>query len=514
MDAKKWAGATIAAAFLLVSYNNSQPDLYRMRTNTTIYPGTKAKTEAYGPSMAWLDRVMNGASGSSKYENATKLDMKILSSMMVAGMASGFRSQVANLLWMQYDEYSDAGQQQRVVPIMEAVVTLDPNFIDAWSVTGWHWAYNLYADEADKTLHPNRSAAEIRKRQDYDVNVGLDYLTRGAAANPDTYRLWFDAGYTRANKAGLLDEEAVRLLRLSRLQKDARVTQLSDDKTGRSGDIIGHQIAHIYEGQPDISKALAAWKDTILLDDTSKLPAAQQIRPADIAMLEAAGEYWGRYGTHYDQIVLFYNSSDAGIKAQIKKLIPDVERMVAAQAVRDRTSITQPTPTGAYTSLVARYLPTWRLYETSKTEQAILTIIGVMNANPKYHLQGLPVLAQILAMRGDGPAQINALLEDSRQTERIATQSIGLHFLAKLYEKAASEAKGAEAKNFYDLAHQTWYRARVRNQLDFYAKANTYRLEDKYGFPEPTALVAEIKKSRRNGVPQTAPPPPSMVAPQ
>ena len=515
MEGKKWAGASLAALLLLTCYNVAQPDLYAMRTDTSIYPGTKAKTQAYGPSMAWLDRVMNGGAGSAKHKEETKLDFRILSSMMVAGMASGFRSQVANLLWMQEDEYSDKGETQRVVPIMEAVVTLDPQFIDAWSTTGWHWAYNLYADAADPTLHPDATPQQIRKLQDNCLDVGQDYLARGAAANPETYRLWFEGGYTRAYKAGKPDDEAVHLLRIAREQKDARLTDLSISKTGRSIDTIGHMIAHVYEDQPDLDKALGAWKDTLLVDDTSKLPASQQIHPQDIPMLEAVGEYWGLYGTHYQEIVNFYKGSDATVKAQIKKLIPDVDRMVAADEVRMRTSATQSTPTGAYVSLVARYMPAWKLYKTGKTEQAILTIIGVMNANPKYHLQKLPVLAQVLAMRGDGPQQIRGMLADSVKTElSSSSQEIGLHFLAKLYEQAARESSGQKAKNFNRLAYETWYRARLRNALDFYAKTNTYRLEDEFGFQPPQQIISQIKESRKSGAPKTAPPPPSMVAPQ
>ena len=518
MDGKKWGGASLAALVLLICYNGSQPGLYAMRSNDSIYPGTKAKTEAYGPSMVWLDRVMNGESGSLTHKKETKLDFKILSSMMVAGMASGFRSQVANLLWMQYDEYSDKGESQRVIPIMEAVVTLDPQFLDAWSTTGWHWAYNLYADAADKTVHPEwaNDPKKVREQQDKCLDIGLEYLSRGAAANPDTYRLWFENGYTRAYKAGIQDDETVRLMRIGRAQADARVVQLENNKTGRSIDTIGHMIAHVYEDRPDFGEALKAWQDTILIDDTSKLPKDQQIRAADIPMLYAAGEYWGRYGTHYDEIVGFYSSSDATVKAQIRKLIPDVGRMVAAHAVRQRTSATQPTPTGAYVSIVARYMPAWKLYQAGKTEQAILTISGVLRGDPKYHLQGLPVLAQVLAMRGDGPQQIRETIADSVNAELSSSQEIGLHFLAMLYEKAAQESASDKAKSmaFYRQAYETWYRARTRNALDFYAKTNTYRLEDRFGFTAPEEIVAEIKKSRQRGEPKAVPPPPSLVAPQ
>jgi hypothetical protein len=224
-----------------------------------------------------------------------------------------------------------------------------------------------------------------------------------------------------------------------------------------------------------------------------------------VALLQASGEYWRRYGTHYTDIVAFYNGSDAVVKAQIKKLIPDIERMVASQDARNHTSITQSTPTGAYITLSARYLPTWKLMQAGKTSEAIRSIIGVMNADPKYHLQELPTLARILAMRGDSPAEIERTLQESRTIEKTGTQDIGLHFLAVLYEKAAAESSGTKSKEFYRLAYETWYRSRQRDALDFYARTNSFRLQDRFGFKPPQQIIDAIKKSPENATPKTVP---------
>ena len=119
---------------------------------------------------------------------------------MVAGLASGFKSQVANLLWMKSDEYWHQGLFTRQVPLMEAVVTLDPQFIDAWSTAGWHWAYNIYADIPTNPDNIKAGPETIRTKQEDAVKTGLDYLDRGSNLNPDTYRLWFEYGWTRAEK--------------------------------------------------------------------------------------------------------------------------------------------------------------------------------------------------------------------------------------------------------------------------------------------------------------------------
>src|SRR4051812_38845184 len=101
MDTKKW-GMLGLAGVLLVSYNLGQTGLVSLRNNETKYPGT-SKREAYGPSLEWLDRLARASE--DKDNTRVKLDFSVMSSLMVAGLASGFKSQVANLLWMKSDEY-------------------------------------------------------------------------------------------------------------------------------------------------------------------------------------------------------------------------------------------------------------------------------------------------------------------------------------------------------------------------------------------------------------------------
>ena len=105
MNPKKW-GAVGLIAVLLTLYNGAQADLIAFRANTTVWPGTHI-AERYGPSLAWLDRLMKGREDEKNHR--VKLDFTVLSSMMVAGLASGFKSQVANLLWMKSDEYWHRG---------------------------------------------------------------------------------------------------------------------------------------------------------------------------------------------------------------------------------------------------------------------------------------------------------------------------------------------------------------------------------------------------------------------
>jgi hypothetical protein len=511
MDPKKW-GLVGTAAVLLVLYNGAQPDLKAMRTmeiSPQVNPkvNRKLKKEQYGPSLEWLDRLRaSSASANSDDEYSAKLDFRVMSSLMVAGLASGFKSQVANLLWMKSDEYWHKGMLTRQNPLMELVVTLDPQFIEAWSTAGWHWAYNIYADIAEKYKGDPKT---IRAKQEIAINTGLDYLGRGSEMNPETYRLWFEHGWTRAEKAGLYDERTVELYRRARAQGDAdKVTKDIPDGKGKTRqvqekglDVIGRTIAHLYEKVPNLDKALDHYSNDLL-----------QATPQERAGMDAAGKYWGLYGPDYTTIVSMYEGGDATLKTQIKRIIPEVEQMVAAQQMRLKMQARNDQPTGAYISITARYMPAWKLMKAGNLQGAIDNIVGVMNADPKHHLQGFPQFARVLELRGDAPAAIQQQLKATRDMEGLTTQDIGLHLLAVLYEKSAEKATDpTKQKAFRKLAYETWYRARERNSLNFYARRQTYNYEDKFGFTTPKNIVDEVKKSRRGGEPNAAPAAPPNV---
>ncbi len=219
-------------------------------------------------------------------------------------------------------------------------------------------------------------------------------------------------------------------------------------------------------------------------------------------MLRVAGQAWGRYGKNYDVIVGTYQEGDSTIKAQIKKMVPNIEQIVTAHDVRNKMGGRESQATGAYVSIVARYIPAWQLMQAGKLPQAINSIIGVMNADTRYHLQGLPVYEQVLAMRGDAPAAIKAAVEDVKKSERSSSQEMGLHLLAKIYEKQGNWKK----------AYETWYRARERSTLNFYAQRNAHLLEDRFDFKPPQHIIAAVKESRKGGEPNAAPPMPGSAA--
>jgi hypothetical protein len=515
------------AVLSLILYNAAQPELVRFRTmDASENANAGAQTsqvssvekqrqreiskERYGPSLTWLDRVMkaSGGAGTKEDEYTPHLDARVLSSMMVAGLASGFKSQVANLLWMKSDEYWHKGLLTRQNPLMEMVVTLDPQFIEAWSTAGWHWAYNIYADIPSNQTYKNIQPAAlrdktIRQKQEVAVTTGLDYLQRGANMNPETYRLWFEWGWTRAEKAGLYDNETVELYKIARAQRDARTIETTKNVGGKMEtvkeegklDVVGNTIAHIYEKMPDIDRALDMWGRDLLKGS-----------PQELAMLRAVGEYWHRYGSDYTIIAQMYTGGDVVLKSRIKALVPDVDRLVAAQKMRETMQGRAGTPTGAYITIAARYLPVWELKKQGKYDAAIKALIGVMNADSRYHLTQLATLGKVLELRGDAPEAIAKELEGMRAIEKSSAQDIGLHFLALLYEDLAQQSKDPKARDtFNHLAYETWYRSKERDQLDFYALRKTRYFQDKYGYAPPQKIIDEIKKSRKSGNVEAAP---------
>ena len=509
MEFSKW-GALAGAGLLLVCYNLAQPGITQMRTTDAIHPGSEARSEAYGPSLKWLDRLARaadaegtsvGPDGKLRGSGEVKLDFSVMSSLMVAGLASGFKSQVANLLWMKSDEYWHQGLFTRQVPLMEAVVTLDPQFIDAWSTAGWHWAYNIYADIPTNPDYEKRGPQAIRAAQENAVATGLSYLDRGSNLNPDTYRLWFEYGWTRAEKAGYYDLKTVELYRTARTKKDAREIEVSGpggQMVKEEGlDILGRTIGHLWERVPEFDKAQSQYADDLM----GATPQQKQL-------LDKAGAAWHRYGSDYPAIVAIYRGGDAVTKSQVKALVPDVEQIAAGQDTRQQIAAQRgkDQPVGAYVSIEARYMPAWRMMQAGDLDGAIQEITGVMNVDERYHLSGLPTLKKVYQIRGDSPATIEAALKQARENEKVSSQDLGLHFLARLWEMKAEKATDpTEKQKLAKQAYRTWYRSRARDALDFYALRKTRVYEDKYGFTTPEDIVKAIKESRKGGVPDAAP---------
>jgi tetratricopeptide (TPR) repeat protein len=106
----------------------------------------------------------------------------------VIASLGGFRTVAADLLWLRA-ERAWHGDWWAMVPLMETITELDPHFLMAWKVYGWHCAYNLHGE----------SVTLIEKR--YWLDRGLEVLERAVEANPDTWDMYFDLGWTYYDRA-------------------------------------------------------------------------------------------------------------------------------------------------------------------------------------------------------------------------------------------------------------------------------------------------------------------------
>ena len=64
----------------------------------------------------------------------------------VVAALGGFRTVAADLLWLKAERVWHGGDWWMMLPILDAVTQLDPQFLLAWKVYGWHAAYNLHGE--------------------------------------------------------------------------------------------------------------------------------------------------------------------------------------------------------------------------------------------------------------------------------------------------------------------------------------------------------------------------------
>lgn len=172
-------------------------------------------------------------------ERLAELPVQDLSLVTIGAILGGFRSVVANILWLKCDEYWHQGRVFRLVPLAKAVVLLEPHFIEAWRITAWHLAYNMSVE-----------APTPEKAREY-IEMGLKFLEEGIKWNPDRYELFFELGWTYYDK--LNEYEKAAAIFQQALQK-------KDEFGSRPPTYIWRMIAHAYERYPRIDEAVRWWQ--------------------------------------------------------------------------------------------------------------------------------------------------------------------------------------------------------------------------------------------------------------
>lgn len=105
---------------------------------------------------------------------------------------SGFRSLVADLLWIRAHSAWEATQWGRMALIYNNVTALQPRSVDFWDTAAWQMAWNASIAAREDRRIP-RQALRTKAEHEY-WDIGKDFLERGIQNNPDRYNLYFSLG--------------------------------------------------------------------------------------------------------------------------------------------------------------------------------------------------------------------------------------------------------------------------------------------------------------------------------
>ncbi|MDP9004191.1 MAG: hypothetical protein M3N12_05310 [Verrucomicrobiota bacterium] len=116
---------------------------------------------------------------------------------------SGFRSLVADALFVQAHVAWERTEWGRVLLLFRQVTTLQPRAILFWDVAAWHMAWNASTAALEDPAQP-RLALRVKAQREY-LALGKDFLERGIKNNPDRPQLYEALGRLYRDK--YLDHE-------------------------------------------------------------------------------------------------------------------------------------------------------------------------------------------------------------------------------------------------------------------------------------------------------------------
>jgi hypothetical protein len=126
---------------------------------------------------------------------------------------SGFRSVVADALFIQAHVAWERTEWSRVLLLFRQVTTLQPRGILFWDMAAWHMAWNASTAAMNDPRQP-RLALRMKTQREY-FDLGRDFLERGIKNNPDQpqlyealARLYRDKYYDHARAAEFFEKAA------------------------------------------------------------------------------------------------------------------------------------------------------------------------------------------------------------------------------------------------------------------------------------------------------------------
>ena len=101
---------------------------------------------------------------------------------------SGFRSIVADALFIQAHVAWERTEWGRVLLLFRQVTTLQPRAVLFWDMAAWHMAWNASVAALNDRTQP-RLALRVKAQREYFA-LGKDFLERGIKNNPDRPQLY------------------------------------------------------------------------------------------------------------------------------------------------------------------------------------------------------------------------------------------------------------------------------------------------------------------------------------
>ena len=106
----------------------------------------------------------------------------------VVAALSGFRSVIADFLFIQAHVAWERTEWSRVLLLFRQVTTLQPRSVLFWDMAAWHMAWNASAAALNDTSQP-RLALRLKRQREY-FDLGKDFLERGIRHNPERPQLY------------------------------------------------------------------------------------------------------------------------------------------------------------------------------------------------------------------------------------------------------------------------------------------------------------------------------------
>jgi hypothetical protein len=101
---------------------------------------------------------------------------------------SGFRSLVADVLFIQAHVAWERTEWGRVLLFLRQVTTLQPRSILFWDMAAWHMAWNASVAARNDPTQPREAMRRKAEREYFDL--GKDFLERGIKNNPERPQLY------------------------------------------------------------------------------------------------------------------------------------------------------------------------------------------------------------------------------------------------------------------------------------------------------------------------------------